>query len=72
MLCFQVMSMLHGVIPEAMRPYSLLHTITIDSYQMITSLTYHGNNKLIAGSRDCNVSGLTCDIMKFLFGKAQH
>lgn len=56
------MSMLHGVIPEAMRPYSLLHTFTIDTYQMITSLTYHGNDKLIAGSRDCNVSGLTCDM----------
>lgn len=48
--------MLHDVIPEAMRPYSLLHSFTTDSYQMITSLTYHGNDKLIAGSRDCNVS----------------
>ena len=48
--------MLHGVIPEAMRPYSLLHTLTIDSYQMVTSLTFHGKDRLIAGSRDSNVS----------------
>jgi hypothetical protein len=60
--CFQVMSMLHVVIPEAMRPYSLLHTFTTDSYQMITSLTFHGNDKLIAGSRDCNVSGWICNM----------
>ena len=50
------MSMLHDVIPEPMRPYSLRDTVTVETYQMITSLTYHGNTKLIAGSRDCNVS----------------
>ena len=59
--------MLHGVIPEAMRPYSLLHTLTIDSYQMITSLTYHGKDKLIAGSRDCNVSILIFDVFYVSF-----
>lgn len=53
----QVLSMLHDTIPESMRPYSLLHTLCIESYQMITSLTYKGSDTLIAGSRDCNVSG---------------
>ena len=48
--------MLHDVIPEALRPYSMLHSFSIDSYQMITSLTYHGNNRLITGSCDNNVS----------------
>lgn len=52
----EVMQVLQSVIPESVRPYSLLRSHAIPSGQMVTSLSFRGSDVLISGSRDCYVS----------------
>ena len=48
--------MLQQLIPEALRPYSLLHSHLTHSHQMVTCLVFTDNETLVSGSRDCHVS----------------
>jgi len=50
----KVMMVLQQLIPESVRPYALLHSHTIPSSQMITTLAFNGTDALISGSRDCH------------------
>ena len=50
------MSMLQQVTPEIVRPYTVRNTHTTTGGQMITSLSFKGNDLLITGSRDTQVS----------------
>jgi ankyrin repeat protein len=52
----EVMQVLQALLPEAIRPYSLLHTHTPDRNQMVTSLVFTDNDTLVSGSRDCHAT----------------
>ncbi len=52
----QIMSMLQQVTPEIVRPYTVRNTHTATGGQMITSLSFKGNDLLITGSHDTQVT----------------
>ena len=54
--CVQVMQVMQELMPEAVRPYSLLHSHTPDRSQMVNSLVFTDTDTLVSGSRDCHVS----------------
>ena len=52
----QVMQVLKKLLPEEVRPYSLLHSHSPLRQQMVTSLVFTDTGTLVSGSRDCHVS----------------
>jgi ankyrin repeat protein len=52
----EVMSVLQRLIPEEVRPYSILHSHTPPRHLMITSLVFTDSTTLVSGSRDCHAT----------------